>query len=219
MIGVVIPAHNEAAYLASCLAAVKRAALAEELGGEPVLVVVVLDACSDHSASIAQRFGTRIVNTNVQNVGIARAKGAELAIRCGARWLAFTDADSIVAPDWIARQLALGVDAVCGTVEIRRWYSYGERLQRHFASLYRDTDGHGHIHGANLGVSVHAYEKAGGFRALDCSEDVALVKDLQATGACLAWSATPRVITSARRDYRRPDGFGAYLASLNRQIA
>lgn len=36
MIGIVIPAHNEAACLASCLAAFKRAALAEELGDEPV---------------------------------------------------------------------------------------------------------------------------------------------------------------------------------------
>ncbi len=219
MIGVVIPAHNEAAYLASCLATVQRAALAEALGSEPVLVVVVLDACSDDSASIAQQFAARVVNANVQNVGIARAKGAELAIRCGARWLAFTDADTRVAPDWIARQLTLGADAVCGTVEVRQWSSYGERLRQHYESKYRDSDGHSHIHGANLGVSVHAYEKAGGFRALDCSEDVALVQDLQTTGASVAWSAAPRVVTSARRDYRRPGGFGAYLANLNRRLA
>jgi glycosyltransferase involved in cell wall biosynthesis len=218
MIGVVIPAHNEAAYLASCLAAVNRAAVAKQLGGELVLVVVVLDTCSDESADIARQFGARIVNTNVLNVGIARGKGAEFAIRCGARWLAFTDADSIVAPDWIAKQLALNVDAVCGTVEVRRWYSYGKRLQNLYASIYRDKDGHSHIHGANLGVSAHAYEKAGGFRALECAEDVALVQDLKSTGASLVWSAAPRVVTSARCDYRRPAGFGAYLASLNSQL-
>lgn len=219
MIGVVIPAHNESEYLSGCLRAVFNATRARDLGDEPVMVVVVLDACTDETASLARQFPVKLVTVNVRNVGIARARGADFAIQSGARWLSFTDADSAVAPDWLVKQLSLGTDAVCGTVEVRRWHSYGAELRRHFSKNYTDADGHKHIHGANLGVSVAAYERAGGFRPLSCSEDVALVNDLEKTGASIAWSAAPRVVTSARRDYRVMSGFGANLARLHGQLS
>ena len=84
-------------------------------------------------------------------------------------------------------------------------------MQTHFATTYFDVDGHRHIHGANLGVSADAYRKAGGFSALASSEDVALVRALEESGARIAWSAAPRVSTSARQQFRAPDGFGATL--------
>lgn len=74
-----------------------------------------------------------------------------------------------------------------------------------------DADGHRHIYGANLGVSADAYQRAGGFKLLASIEDVALVQALQASGASIAWSAAPRVLTSARRSFHAPDGFGATL--------
>ncbi|HUD32119.1 MAG TPA: glycosyltransferase family 2 protein, partial [Variovorax sp.] len=70
------------------------------------------------------------------------------------------------------------------------------------------------IHGANLGVSAEAYERVGGFRPLACSEDVALVEALQASGARIAWSAAPRVTTSARADARARGGFGDTLLAV-----
>lgn len=218
MIGVVISAHNESEYLSGCLRAVFNAARARDLRKEPVTVIVVLDACTDETASLARQFPVKLVSVNVRNVGIARARGADLAIQCGARWLAFTDADSAVASDWLVKQLSLGTDAVCGTVEVRTWHSYGAELRRHFSKICTDADGHKHIHGANLGVSVEAYEKAGGFRPLSSSEDVALVSDLARSGASIAWPAAPRVVTSARRDYRVMHGFGASLARLHGQL-
>ena len=51
----------------------------------------------------------------------------------------------------------------------------------------------------------------GGFEPLASSEDVALVRALQAVGARIAWSAAPRVVTSARSVFRAPGGFGASL--------
>lgn len=119
-------------------------------------------------------------------MGTARAVGAELALATGARWLAFTDADSVVAPEWLADQLALEADAVCGTVAVSQWGSYGARMQAHYERTYTDADGHQHIHGANLGVSAEAYRRAGGFKALASSEDVALVEALRSTGARIA---------------------------------
>jgi thymidine phosphorylase len=70
------------------------------------------------------------------------------------------------------------------------------------------------VHGANLGVSAEAYLRAGGFQALACSEDVALVEALKASGARIAWSAAPRVTTSARTNARARGGFGDTLLAV-----
>ncbi len=134
-----------------------------------------------------------------------------------ARWLAFTDADTLVAPDWLVRQLALDAEVVCGTIGVGDWPLHGGHasfLEQHFANTYTDADGHRHIHGANLGVCSGAYRKVGGFASLVCSEDVALVRALEANGARIAWSAAPRVTTSARTDARAQGGFGDTLLAV-----
>ena len=217
MIAVIVPAHDEEEYLAGCLRSLKAAARSPMLRGESVVTVVALDSCTDASETIARRGGAVTVALEARNVGAARALGARHAIGLGARWLAFTDADSEVAPDWLAAQLALGSEAVCGTVFVEDWGAYGEHMRRHYAATYTDADGHRHIHGANLGVSTQAYLAAGGFRNLESSEDVALVEALQAQGTSIAWSAAPRVSTSARRVFRAPLGFGATLLRVERE--
>lgn len=219
MIAVVVPAHDEQDHIDACLHAIAIAARCPSLDSEPVLVIVVLDACSDDTGEIARTRGVPTVAIHARNVGVARARGAQLALDEGARWLAFTDADSIVAPDWISKQLALRSDAVCGTVEVRDWGSYGEPMRQHYAATYTDADGHSHIHGANLGVSAAAYLGAGGFPPLACSEDVALVDALRLNGASIAWSAAPRVVTSARRNFRAAGGFGETLLRVEQEAA
>jgi glycosyltransferase involved in cell wall biosynthesis len=211
LIAAIVPAHNEEEHLGPCLAALATAAQCPALNGEAVTIVVVLDACTDASQQIAERAGAVTASVAARNVGQARALGAQVAVDMGARWLAFTDADTVVEPGWLSAQLALRSDAVCGTVAVRDWGDYGERMRRHFHDTYTDADGHRHIHGANLGVSTPAYLAAGGFRELPSSEDVALVDALKNIGASIAWSAAPRVFTSARRLFRAPRGFGATL--------
>ncbi|SDV48085.1 glycosyltransferase [Chitinasiproducens palmae] len=225
MIGIVIPAHNEEAMLPGCLAAALRAAEDAELEGEPVRILVVLDACDDGSARVCDTFGVATLAIEARNVGSARAAGAADQLQAGADWLAFTDADTVVSSGWLAAQLRharLGADAVCGSVAVDDWSPHGvhaARLRDRFDAHYVDADGHRHIHGANLGVSAAAYRRAGGFLPLALSEDVALVDALLAAGASIAWSATPRVVTSARVDPRASGGFGdtlhAMLASVS----
>ena len=114
-------------------------------------------------------------------------------------------------------QLSQQADAVCGTVAVDDWSPHEDHagaLREHFARTYTDADGHRHIHGANFGVCAKAYLRAGGFAPLACSEDVALVAALQATGARIAWSAAPRVTTSARRDAKARGGFGDTLLQV-----
>ena len=203
MLGIVIPVHNEEDLLGSCLEAVVKAAASPKLRRERVHTLVVLDSCTDDSERIAAGLGVQTVKVEARNVGIARALGAQHCLDRGARWLAFTDADTLVSPDWLAEQLDQRSDAVCGTVAVTDWTGHPPQLALHFKTSYTDAPGHRHIHGANLGVSAKAYREAGGFPPL--------VHALQACGASIAWSAAPRVVTSARKNFRAAGGFGATL--------
>lgn len=216
MIGIVIPAHNEESVLGRCLESVSLCTGHPDLLGEPVEVLVVLDSCTDATPAIAGRAGASTLSLTARNVGFARAVGAEMLLNHGARWLAFTDADTVVSSSWLVDQLSLGFDAVCGTVGVDDWSPHGpyaDLLHWHFLQTYSDRDGHRHIHGANMGVSAEAYRRAGGFQHLACSEDHALVTALEETGARIAWSAKPRVLTSARRIGRAQGGFADALVN------
>ncbi|OZI52056.1 glycosyltransferase [Bordetella genomosp. 5] len=214
MIGICIPAHNEEADIDACLAAVQRASQHPDLHGEHVEVVVVLDACTDGTAACVARWPALALSTQHRNVGLARADGAARLLADGARWLAFTDADTVVSERWLVEQLALNAEVVCGTVAVADWSSHGtlaERARAAFDASYLDQDGHRHVHGANLGISAGAYRAIGGFEALACSEDQALVDRLEAAGVPIAWSARPRVTTSARPYSRVSGGFATAL--------
>lgn len=215
MIAVVIPAHNESALARACVESVIQAGRDPQLNGEPVMIFVVADSCTDDTTEIIEGLGLIPVIVTFRNVGKARAAGAAEAIKAGARWLAFTDADTVVARDWLAAQLRQKSHAVCGTVAVDDWGDYGEHMKKLYSRRYNDRDGHRHIHGANLGVCANAYLRVGGFQPLESSEDVALVMALIASGETIAWSAAPRVVTSARRNFRAPDGFGATLCRVD----
>ncbi|MBW4794445.1 glycosyltransferase [Pseudomonas tolaasii] len=215
MIGILIPVHNEEALLGECLKAAMVAASHPGLLGEAVQILAVLDTCSDDSAEIAQAYPVQVLHVQARNVGHVRGVGARHLLNQGARWISCTDADSRVAPDWLVAQLALGVDAVCGTVTVDAWSEgFDPAAQIRYHQAYQACDGHRHIHGANLGVSAGAYVQAGGFEPLACHEDVQLVRNLERCGASIAWSHGPQVITSARLDCRAEGGFGDYLKSL-----
>ena len=226
MIGIVVPAHNEELYLDACLSSLAVASMHPLLNSEEVQIHIVLDDCSDGSERIVQGHiencvgrAQRVTYSHViaRNVGIARSTGASVMLDAGARWLSFTDADTIVDPEWIACQLNLNVDVVCGVVAVDDWSmhaEYADLLKNHFSHTYNDANGHHHIHGANLGISAQVYVRAGGFAPLSCHEDVALVTALKESGATFAWSAAPRVTTSARVDPRAKGGFGDTMLSI-----
>ncbi len=215
MIGVIVPAHNEEALIGACLRSIRSAAACPGLCGEPVKIFVALDRCQDSTARIAASLGAELVSGD-GNVGHARAAAARAAIDADARWIASTDADSTVPPDWIYSQLACAADAFCGMVSVEDWEDYEPRVQAAFAAGGTPRDGHPHVHGANLGIDSQWYLRCGGFLPLPAHEDVALVNALVAARARIARRPQPLVITSARRDPRARDGFGDYLRRLKR---
>jgi glycosyltransferase involved in cell wall biosynthesis len=216
VIGILVPAHNEAASIERCLQSIRRAALHPALHSEAVQVVVALDSCSDATESICRQQWVDTVRLEVRCVGVARAAAAAELIGRGARWLASTDADSEVPPEWLVAQLEGRCDAFCGLVDIATTSRTERRLRRAFQQQQQWGDDHGRIHGANLGVSAQAYLAAGGFAPLRCGEDVALVRRLQRLGADVRWAGAPVVMTSGRLVGRATGGFSAYLAGMGR---
>lgn len=218
MIAVIVPAHDEAAVIGRCLASIARAALHPGLAGEAVVTVVALDDCRDDTAAHCRLPGVVTTCVQARCVGVARARAAELALAMGARWIASTDADSQVPPDWLAGQLGSGSEAFCGMVAVDDWLDYPEPVRRAYGRGHRLRDGHRHVHGANLGISAQAYLGCGGFAPLACGEDVALIDAVAAAGHRIAWRARPLVLTSARRHARAPGGFSRFLQQLEQGV-
>ena len=219
-IGVVVPAHDEQALLPACLAALRVAARHPALRGIPVHLVPVLDACSDDSGAAAPG----AIEVTARNVGVARAAGfAEVLRREAGRpaaglWLATTDADSTVPPDWLAVQVGLavaGADVVAGTVRVRDWSEQPVAVRARFAGTYgTPRTGHRHVHGANLGLSAPAYLGAGSMPPLPLGEDQALVDALRAQVRRVVATDRIPVVTSARRESRTVGGFADHLRHL-----
>jgi glycosyltransferase involved in cell wall biosynthesis len=222
--GVVVPAHNEKKHLPACLAALRQAA---GQAGIPVCLLVVADACTDETAAVAAARGAQVIGIGARNVGAARAAGmAGLLQRTAgtdpaAVWLATTDADTVVPPGWLRRQLsyaAQGWDVVLGTVTVTDWDEHPPHTPAAFAAMYEFGEGpHPHVHGANLGIRASAYLAAGGFKPLPTAEDHALMAAATEAGCQVLQASDITVQTSARRRARAPRGFSHALRVLARE--
>jgi glycosyltransferase involved in cell wall biosynthesis len=220
VVGVVVPAHDEQDLLGGCLDALARAArwVSDRAA---VRTLVVLDACRDRSAEVARAHGVATLVIADRCVGRARDAGcAALLDGPGARpgWLATTDADSRVPPDWLLAQLearARPADARVGAVYVEDWSEQSPAAAHWFSDVYDDAgDPHPHVHGANLGVRAEAYRACGGFHGLATGEDVALVDALDAGGFRVHRTRRSPVLTSGRRIARAQGGFAGRLVDL-----
>lgn len=227
---VVIPARNEEQLIASCLASVIASSAVALV---PVTVVVALDGCTDGTRSEVDRFpGVLVHDVDLAVVGLVRAAGVcagldilrartpQLPFDPATVWVAHTDADTTVPSHWLAVQLELaaaGHDLVVGSAEpdpadldatiLTSW------LARHHLG-----EGHGAVHGANLGVRGSTLGAVGGFRALTTGEDVDLVHRVRQGGH--RWISTDRnrVRTSGRRIGRLTGGFADFLTGLDDEV-
>lgn len=221
---VVVPVNDEEALLEGCLAALARAVAS--VTGIAVTVVVVLDACTDGSAEIARRHDVTTIEIGDHNVGAARRAGIErarreLAIEPGELWIATTDADSTVPPNWLSHQLALaarGDDVVLGNVR-PDFVGLSAEHVAYWHATHPSGVPLGNVHGANLGVRASVYDQAGGFARLPEHEDADLVERARVCGARITASADAVVITSARFDGRTPGGYAGFLRGRAAEFA
>lgn len=99
LVSILIPAHNSAPWLAATL----ESALAQTWPDKEIIVVD--DGSSDDSAAIARRYEPRGVRVLTQtNQGAAAARNTALAHARG-DYVQFLDADDLLAPDKIERQV------------------------------------------------------------------------------------------------------------------
>ncbi len=153
--------------------------------------------------------------------------GAEIAGQNGV--LLTTDADAVVAKDWMERNLlalASGADVVCGRVVVDPveatlipWHVLAdEALERRLAGLLDrvaamlDPDPtdpwprHTEASGASLALTTSCFKKVGGIPALAAGEDRALVAALARMDARIRHDPTVTVTVSARIYGRAPGG-------------
>jgi hypothetical protein len=181
----------------------------------------------------------------VAHAGSARRAAMDLAeawlVERGGRdgVILTTDADSQVAPNWIAENLAAfeaGAEAVLGRIDLdeeganlpEALHRRGaledtyERLLTELSWLLdpREHDPwphHATISGASLGVTRTAYCRVGRLPRVPLGEDKALIALLSRHDARIRHCPTAHVITSGRTDGRAPGGVAETLAIRSRE--
>jgi Glycosyl transferase family 2 len=254
---VAIPVRDEEERLPACLHALARQRDRSGRSISPTQVRVVLFAnnCTDRSASLARNLGgglsldVRVVEARlppaIAHAGSARRAAMDLA----ETWLVeagesdgvilTTDADSQVAPNWIADNLAAfaaGAEAVLGRIDLDE---EGDQLPEalHRRGALEDTyeklltelswlldplehdpwPHHATISGASLGVTRAAYCRVGRLPRVPLGEDKALVGLLSRHDVRIRHCPTAHVMTSGRTDGRAPGGVADTLAIRSKE--
>lgn len=223
-VAIVVPARDEEVLLGGCLRAITlaRRRLGRAAPQISSVAVLVLDDCTDGSAAVAAQFpDVVVVHSRAGMVGAARSEGVAHALDLlpgppASCWIASTDADSVVPPNWLVHQLTLaqqGAELVLGTVVPDR---RGLPLATFDQWLARNPqhDGHPYVHGANLGIRGDAYLQVGGFAPVAEHEDAMLAKAVRESGGNVVATAAFPVATSGRMVGRTPGGLAGYLAAL-----
>ncbi len=245
---VVVPVKDEAARLPALVDALARQRDTDgrAFPAGTVDVLVLLNNCADDSAAALAEACARHPALDIRaasvtlppaeaHVGCARQLLMDAACArlegagSAAGVICSTDADTVPAPDWIARTLAemeVGADAVGGRAlllpaeraalapGVRRLYLLDlayRRVLEEMRGLYAPEPHdpiprHHHHYGASLAVTARAYAAVGGLPGVRTSEDVALVHALWSHGFRLRHSPHVRVYTSARTTGRASGG-------------
>jgi len=115
LVSIIVPCHNAAPWLAATL----ESALAQDWS--PVEIIVIDDGSTDRSSAVAAGFaerGVRVVTQGNRGASAARNHGLRLA---RGEFVQFLDADDLIAPDKIRRQMARLLAAAPGAVAAGAW--------------------------------------------------------------------------------------------------
>jgi glycosyltransferase involved in cell wall biosynthesis len=203
-VSVVIPAHNEETYIASCLTS-----LVNQHTSYPFEVIVVDNNSTDNTVNVVKSFEKKlhikIVSEKRKGRGPARFAGFHIA---KGDIIFSTDADCIIPSDWIEKTVkAFGNDTTMiaatgiGKTVDNGWFGnlfyllFWNLLAIYFDKLIR---GHWWLAGYNFAIRKEFYKKSGGFDpTLNSQEDSVLVEKVCKIGK-ISWIC-PTVIVSARR--------------------
>ena len=242
---VCVPAHRERDHVAAMIEAWARAAAS--MTPSCGLIVLVnnstdgtFEAASRAASAAAGRFAGDPMIALIEvsfaaacaDVGHARRLALDLGGAIGGvEWLLSSDADTLVARDWIERAHAAlaDCDLVCGHTDVdpselaalppsvaacgRAEAELGASLE----ALWRAVggpSGRGFANrgaGANMAMRAAAYRQLGGLPPLRSGEDRALHALFERRGRIIRHDATMRVRTSCRLDERAQGGMAGCL--------
>jgi glucosyl-3-phosphoglycerate synthase len=235
---VVVPARNEEDLIATSLRA-----LAAQTGIEPYEyeVLLVLDGCTDATAERSREVAAahpllRLHLINGPGMGSGHARRAGMDAACDRLnglgrpegLIASTDADTVVAHDWLSAQLAAterGARAIGGRIELGpgtlpqavvRWHS--ERGRSRHQKLLADPDRlgaaeHWQFSGASLALTAETYARVGGLEPRATLEDEGLEQILRKERIPIERLLSVRAITSSRLEGRASQGLAYDLAT------
>ena len=194
MISFIVPAHNEEAWVGRCVSAIRNGA---ESLGEPHEIIVVDDASSDATASIARRQGAQVVRVEHRQIAATRNTGARHA---RGDILFFVDADTLTNASAIESALrAIRGGAVGGgcVPRFEGWLPWWFRLTEPFIGpavrLARFLPS-----GAFLFCTRSAFQATCGFNEnYYAAEEVVFVAALKRQGRFAILAET--VVTSGRK--------------------
>jgi len=203
MISVIIPAHNEEAYLAQTLDALNRQDYPN------FEIIVVANGCEDHTAEVARRRCHRLVVLSQKSLGVARNLGARMA---KGALLVFLDADTLLEPDGL-RKIAekFSRDDAAGTIRGR---PDSPRLSYRMIYFLKNFTHRTRLHDGSSGVILcwrKHFVRLGGFdEKLEVRENSELIRRLKRFGRYQYIDGTAAT-TSMRRYERRGVGRMVWL--------
>jgi hypothetical protein len=253
---IALPARDEADRIEKAVLAIVAQRRLDGLAFDPDAyeLLVFANGCSDDTAAVvercaatAPRHAVHVVRASAsapesRNVGAARRAAMDAAAaRMSAsgvvpRAVLTTDADSVVAADWVAQNLAAlrTADAVGGRVvadpveraalpaTVRAELDAKTTYEFALAALESAVDPvpydpwprHWQRCGPSLALRASAYLQAGGLPVHERLEDLALYRALLAIDARFRHSTRVRVVTSLRIAGRVEGGFGSEVAAM-----
>jgi len=235
---VVVPARNEEALVGSSLSAL---AMQANVRPEEYEVLLVLDRCTDDTGERAREVaaahpGLRLHVLEGPGLGSGHARRAGMEAACErlmglgrpGRLVASTDADTVVASDWLSAQLtaaAWGARAIGGRIEldagslpqaIVRWHA--ERGRKRHQRVLSDparlgAAEHWQFSGASLALTAETYAMVGGLEPRATLEDEGLEKVLTEQHVPIERLLSVRATTSSRLRGRASRGLAHDLAT------
>jgi glycosyltransferase involved in cell wall biosynthesis len=195
---IVIPAHNEEAFIGACLDSVVRAAKEYENQYE---VIVAINRCSDRTEEIVRSYGALIVYEHSRNM--ARIRNAA-ARRASGDILITIDADSRMSPnalEQIDRFLSRGTYIGGGVAIVPERVSIGILVSLAMLAPYVLYH---RVSGGLFWCIRRDFEDIGGFdERLVSGEDVDFSKRLRAYGKTVGKKSTmlwrAHIVTSCRK--------------------
>lgn len=237
-VAIAIPARNEERRIAACVRTLLRQLESACVDGR---VVVLANNCSDGTAeALLPLAGSRtleireiLLPPDRAHAGWARRLALDAAFEHLARpddVLMSTDADTVVAPDWLARNLHhldRGHDAVAGwALPLQsEWRSLAPRHRRRLNTLrkyrtllaYLSAQGeepwprHDYEGGASIALRASIYAAIGGAPTPPLGEDRALFAAIRKAGGRIAHPLDVKAFTSCRLHGRAPGGMADTL--------